>query len=149
MKNTEKINFEKNQKLIANTIKVVMEVLGENFKMGECYTESSTCFILGNHLYKTPIEIHLDDTKTMLNVLFFDTLDKMNWSMIMRKPYNSYFCVNGQFYTACEDNADMAVEVSNKQVLDEVRSACKKFKDFAAIEKALDSGCSVFEAMKK
>lgn len=140
---------EKSKKLMEEAINAIVEVLGENAKIGQCYTDTTTCFILGENLFKTPLEIHMDDTNTMFNVLFFNTLDAMNWSMTMRKPYKGYFTHKGNFYTTCEDNEDMSVQVSKKEVLDAIRLACKQYKDFNAIEKALDNGSSVFEALRK
>ena len=146
---TETMKTEKTKKLMKEAVNVIVEVMGKNAKIGQCYTDTTTCYILGNHIFKTPLEIHVDDTKTMFNVLFFDTMKMENWSMTLRKPSKGYFIHEGDFYTECEDNADMAVQVSKKQVLDEIRSACESFKVFSDIEKALDKGESVFAAMRK
>ena len=138
------------KELIRKTLKVI-ENATENGLIGKCYTEDkATCYILGNHLFKSPIEFIHSADKTMFSLLFYDTMDVTNWLMTTRRCYKGYFIQDGKFYQPIDiENTDEVVLVSTKQVLAELELACKQWKHLNRFSNAMEeTNGNVFESFK-
>ena len=146
--------MKKTKLLILATITEMEAILDVNCEanIGICETvNGDTVYILGNHLFKSPIEFCMDKTKTMFSLLFYDTLDIKNWSMTLREASHGYFIWNGGFHQLDpEDETGMsAMPVPTKQVMDELRQACENFKGLDGFSKRMEkNGGNVFESFK-
>ena len=100
--------------------------------------KESTIYILGDELFRSPIEFYHDKTKTMFGLLFYDTFDMRNWTMTLRKPSRGYLINDGQFLEP-DLECNGAVPVEEQKVFDELREACKLFKQLDAIHNLWDS----------